>query len=66
MSVQMSSGREIRLTDDPESDYWVAKDIETGVASQGKLASRRLKTLMRRTRGITGPDGSQPKQNSKS
>jgi len=41
----MSSGREIRLTDDPESEYWVAKDIETGVASQGKTREQALENL---------------------
>lgn len=54
MSVHMSSGREIRLTDDPDSEYWVAKDIETGVASQGKTREQALDNLDEAVAGYHG------------
>ena len=54
MSVHMSSGREIRLTDDPDSEYWVAKDIETGVASQGKTREQALENLDEAVEGYHG------------
>jgi predicted RNase H-like HicB family nuclease len=50
----MSSGREIRLTEDPESEYWVAKDIETGVASQGKTRVQALDNLDEAVEGYHG------------
>jgi predicted RNase H-like HicB family nuclease len=50
----MSSGREIRLTDDPDSEYWVAKDIETGVASQGKTREQALENLDEAVEGYHG------------
>lgn len=39
----MSTGREIRLTED--DDWWVAHDVETGVASQGKTREEALEML---------------------
>ena len=54
MSAHMSSGREIRLTDDPESEYWVAKDIETGIASQGKTRKQALENLDEAVEGYHG------------
>jgi predicted RNase H-like HicB family nuclease len=39
----MSTGREIRLTE--EDDWWVAHDVETGVASQGETREEALEML---------------------
>lgn len=39
----MSSGQEIQLTED--GDWWVARDVETGVASQGRTRTAALENL---------------------
>lgn len=40
----MSTGREIRLTENPDG-WWTAKDVETGVASQGETREEALDML---------------------
>lgn len=40
-----STTRDIRLTHEEDSDWWVALDVETGVASQGKSRQEALENL---------------------
>jgi predicted RNase H-like HicB family nuclease len=41
----MTAGPEIRLIQDPETDWWTAKDMDTGVASQGETREAALENL---------------------
>lgn len=43
--VMSSTARDIRLTRKEGSDYWVARDERTGVASQGKTREEALENL---------------------
>lgn len=50
----MSTGIEPTITLTDEGDWWVAKDTETGVASQGKTRTEALENLDEAVAGYHG------------
>ncbi|MCU4800231.1 type II toxin-antitoxin system HicB family antitoxin [Halobacteria archaeon HArc-gm2] len=50
----MSAGKEIRLTNEGDTDLWTAIDVETGVASQGETREKALENLDEAVAGYNG------------
>lgn len=55
----MSTGREIRLTEDEEG-WWVARDVDAGVTSQGDTREKALKNLDEAVALAAGEIGHEP------
>jgi len=55
----MSTGIEPTITLTEDDDWWVAKDTETGVVSQGKTREKALENLDEALAGYQG-DGREP------
>lgn len=54
MSHTMGAGKEIRLTNDGNTDLWTAVDVETGAASQGETREAALENLDEAVEGYEG------------